>query len=425
MKIGQALKMALKSILGNKGRSALTMLGIIIGIASVMTIVSVVSGANRKSMEMMSLMGTNKISVYANYNNGQNVFQDLYDFCQKLSDSVDGVTPTGQFSATVVYGTKNSSKMGGNGDGMYMGGGMAVSMDGGGGGSQNTEMPPTLYFGSDQYSVCNNFQIERGRDLALLDIQEYKQVCVLGARAAQTFFNYTDPVGKEMQVNGLPYTVVGVYQEKDPDSAWSADNVIVFPYTVSRTLSPGSQMGEFSVKAKSPEAAVEATSRIIGFLTGLMGQNYEKGWYSVQSENQWQQYSNEYATMMGLVLGGIAAISLLVGGIGIMNIMLVTVTERTREIGIRRAIGAERSSIVTQFLIEAAMICGIGGIIGILIGTLGSRIAGMLLMKMDIWPSVNITVGAFALSVALGILFGIYPAAKASRLQPVEALRAE
>ncbi|MET0016841.1 ABC transporter permease [Oscillibacter sp.] len=427
MKIGQALKMALKSILGNKGRSALTMLGIIIGIASVMTIVSVINGANEKSMEMMAAMGTNKITVDANYNNGQDVFQDLYDFCQQLSDYVDGVTPNSQFSATVVYGTKNSSKMGGDNGMSYMGGGMAVVTDGsgGGGGSQNTEMPPTLYFGSDQYSVCNNFQIEKGRDLSLLDVKGYKQVCVLGARAAQTFFNYTDPVGREMQVNGLPYTVVGVYKEKDPDSQWSMDNIIVFPYTVCRTLAPDTQMSEFSVKAKSADAAVEATSRIIGFLTGLMGQNFEKGYFSVQSENQWQQSSNDYATMMSLVMGGIAAISLLVGGIGIMNIMLVTVTERTREIGIRRAIGAERSSIVTQFLIEAAMICGIGGIIGILIGTLGSRIAGKLLMQMDIWPSLNITLGAFALSVALGILFGIYPAAKASKLQPVEALRAE
>lgn len=427
MKIGQALKMALKSILGNKGRSALTMLGIIIGIASVMTIVSVINGSNKKSMEMMEAMGTNKITVDASYNNGQDVFQDLYNFCQKLNDSVDGVTPNSQFNATVVYGTKNSSKMGGDGGMSSMRGGMAVVTDNsdGGGGSQNTEMPPTLYFGSDQYAVCNNFQIEKGRDLCLLDIQDYKQVCVLGARAAETFFNYTDPVGKEMQVNGLPYTVVGVYQEKDPDSQWSMDNIIVFPYTVSRTLAPDTQMSEFSVKAKSADAAVEATSRIIGFLTGLMGQNMEKGWYQAQSENQWQQSSNDYATMMSLVMGGIAAISLLVGGIGIMNIMLVTVTERTREIGIRRAIGAERGSIVTQFLIEAAMICGIGGIIGILIGTLGSRIAGKLLMQMDIWPSLNITVGAFALSVALGILFGIYPAAKASKLQPVEALRAE
>ncbi|WP_312279623.1 ABC transporter permease [Oscillibacter sp.] len=427
MKIGQALKMALKSILGNKGRSALTMLGIIIGIASVMTIVSVINGSNQKSMEMMAAMGTNKITVYASYNNGQDVFQDLYDFCLQLNDSVDGVTPNSQFDATVVYGTKNSSKMGGE-RGYYSGGGMAVASGvggGSGGGSQNTEMPPTLYFGSDQYSICNNFELEKGRDLSLLDIQEYKQVCVLGARAAQTFFNYVDPVGKEMQVNGLPFTVVGVYKEKDPDSQWSMDNIIVFPYTVSRTLAPSTQMSEFSVKAKSADLAVEATSRIIGFLTGLMGQNNEKGWYQAQNENQWQQSSNEYAMMMSLVMGGIAAISLLVGGIGIMNIMLVTVTERTREIGIRRAIGAERQSIVTQFLIEAAMICGIGGIIGILIGTLGSRIAGKLLMQMDIWPSVNITVGAFVLSVALGILFGIYPAAKASKLQPVEALRAE
>ena len=423
LKIGQALKMALKSILGNKGRSMLTMLGIIIGIASVMTIVSVINGSNKKSMELMAAMGTNKITVYANYYNGQDVFQDLYDYCQKLTDYVDGVTPNSQFSATVVYGTKNSSKMGGNGGYSYMGGGMAMVDDGGG--SQNTEMPPDLYFGSDQYSACNNFQIERGRDLSLLDIKNYKQVCVLGARAAQTFFNYADPVGKEIQVNGIPFTVVGVYKEKDPDSMWSMDNIIVFPYTDSRTLSPGGQMSEFSVRAKDADAAVEATSRIIGFLTGLMGQNQEKGWYSVQSENQWQQSNNEYATMMSLVMGGIAAISLLVGGIGIMNIMLVTVTERTREIGIRRAIGAERISIVTQFLIEAAMICGIGGVIGILIGTLGSRVAGQMLMQMEIWPSVNITVGAFVLSVALGILFGIYPAAKASKLQPVEALRAE
>ena len=170
---------------------------------------------------------------------------------------------------------------------------------------------------------------------------------------------------------------------------------------------------------------MEATSRISGYLTGLMGQNQEKGYFWVDSNNQWQNSYNEQATMMSVVLGGIAAISLLVGGIGIMNIMLVTVTERTREIGIRRAIGAERSSIVTQFLIEAAMLCGIGGIIGIAFGTLATRLAGRLLIQIDIWPSVTITLGAFALSVALGVLFGIYPAAKASKLQPVEALRAE
>ena len=168
---------------------------------------------------------------------------------------------------------------------------------------------------------------------------------------------------------------------------------------------------------------MEATSRITGFLSGFITE--QNGWFWVENQNQQQQSSNEYTTMLSLVLGGIAAISLLVGGIGIMNIMLVTVTERTREIGIRRAIGAERSSIVTQFLIEAAMICGIGGIIGIFLGTIGTLIAGKFLLQDIIWPSLGITLAAFLLSVALGMLFGIYPAAKASRLQPVEALRAE
>ena len=167
----------------------------------------------------------------------------------------------------------------------------------------------------------------------------------------------------------------------------------------------------------------EAISRIAGFLRGLVDTN--TGGYNVYSESQWQEQSNEYLTMIGMVLGGIAAISLVVGGIGIMNIMLVTVTERTREIGIRRAIGAQRSSIVAQFLIEAAMLCGIGGIVGIAFGTLGSVALSTLLFQMTILPSAKVTAEAFALSVALGIVFGVYPAIKAANLQPVEALRAE
>ena len=146
---------------------------------------------------------------------------------------------------------------------------------------------------------------------------------------------------------------------------------------------------------------------------------------NVYTDEEWQQQQNAQMGMISLVLGGIAAISLLVGGIGIMNIMLVTVTERTREIGIRRAIGAERSSIITQFLIEAAMLCGIGGVFGILIGTGGSLLLGKFLFQMTIYPAPWITGCAFAFSVLLGIVFGLYPAVKAANLQPVEALRAE
>ena len=369
------MKMALRSILGNKGRSILTMLGIIIGIASVMTIVSVVNGQNQQSLKQFEAMGTNRISVSLFLYSGQDSFEDLYNYCNGLGkDLVVGVTPSGMASATVSYGTKNSNTMQKNQENMFSENG-AIRTD--------VELPPDLYYGSDQYAVCNNYQLEKGRDLSFLDIRQYNQVCVMGARAARNFFGYA-----------------------------------------SRLISPGQSISDFVVKAASRDATDEAISRINGFLSGLTG-NGDRGWGNAYSDNQWQNTLNEQAAMMSMVLGGIAAISLLVGGIGIMNIMLVTVTERTREIGIRRAIGAERSSIVTQFLIEAAMLCGIGGIIGLSIGTVATRITGKLLVHMDIWPSVPITLGAFMLSVVLGILFGIYPAAKASKLQPVEALRAE
>ena len=418
MNLQQAVKMAWKSIWGKKGRSALTILGIFIGIAAVMTIVSVMEGMKLKTMEQFEAMGSNRITVsiyswmYDEEGNdiSKDYFPDLYDYCNGLKEYVLGVTPTGRCDATVSYGTKSTANMQYQWDEM---------------GNLTGDVPPSLYYGSDQYAACNNLTIARGRDLALLDIEKYNQVCVLGAQAAKTFFGSADPVGKELSVNGNKFLVAGVYtarlSDESADQSW-LDNFIVFPYTARRLLG-GDKPTEFLVKARSSEAMTEAISRLSGFLKGLVDQN--TGGYNVYSESQWQEQSNEYLSMVGLVLGGIAAISLAVGGIGIMNIMLVTVTERTREIGIRRAIGAQRSSIVAQFLIEAAMLCGIGGIIGILFGTAGSVVLSNLLMQMTIFPPVKVTVGAFALSVALGIIFGSYPAVKASKLQPVEALRAE
>ena len=418
MNLQQAVKMAWKSIWGKKGRSALTILGIFIGIAAVMTIVSVMEGMKLKTMEQFEAMGSNRITVsiyswmYDEDGNdiSKDYFPDLYNYCNGLKDYVLGVTPTGWCNATVSYGTKSSANMQYQWDER---------------GNITGDVPPSLYYGSDQYAVCNNLTIAKGRDLALLDIEKYNQVCVMGAQAAKTFFGSADPVGKELMVNGNKFLVAGVYASRLKDESADnnrMDNFIVFPYTARRILG-GEKPTEFLVKARSSEAMTEAISRLSGFLKGLVDQN--TGGYNVYSESQWQEQSNEYLTMIGLVLGGIAAISLAVGGIGIMNIMLVTVTERTREIGIRRAIGAQRSSIVAQFLIEAAMLCGIGGIIGILFGTAGSLILSNLLMQMTIFPPVKVTVGAFALSVALGVIFGSYPAVKASKLQPVEALRAE
>ncbi|MBQ6985909.1 MAG: FtsX-like permease family protein, partial [Oscillibacter sp.] len=254
---------------------------------------------------------------------------------------------------------------------------------------------------------------------------KYNQVCTVGADAAKLFFGSANPVGKNLMVNGTAYRVVGVYASRLTDSASSGynsnlDNIIVFPYTAQRMLG-GEKPSEFVVKLRDSDKIKEVKARVNGFLKGVVPNEN----FYVYSNDQWQQYEEQALGMIGGVLAGIAAISLLVGGIGIMNIMLVTVTERTREIGIRRAIGAQRASIVAQFLIEAAMLCGFGGLVGIAVGTGGSLILGRLMFQMTIYPSLPVTLGAFSLSVAIGVLFGSYPAAKASRLQPVEALRAE
>lgn len=417
LNIRQAVRMAWRSILGKKGRSILTMLGIIIGIAAVMTIVSAMNGYTEKTMEQYAAMGSNKLEVYIytwmwdedGNNLGKDYFPDLYDYCSSLKDLVVGVTPEEYCSATAVYGTKSSANMSWE----YDDNGNLLSSR------------PQIYYGSDYYSACNNLTIIKGRDLTQLDIERYNQVCVLGSQAATAFFGSADPVGKTMQFNGQNFDVVGVYAPRlngDAAKNSSMDNIIILPYTARRVLG-GEIPTNFIVKAKDSESLSEASSRIRGFLKGLVDPS--TGDSQVYSNDEWQQSMNEQMGMISLVLGGIAAISLLVGGIGIMNIMLVTVTERTREIGIRRAIGAQRSSIVAQFLIEAAMLCGIGGIIGIGLGAVGSYIVGRLMFSITVYPAAWITACAFSLSVLLGIIFGIYPAVKAANLQPVEALRAE
>ncbi len=511
MNLIQAFKMAWKSICGKKGRSALTILGIFIGIAAVMTIVSVLEGMKEFTRQQYAAMGSNRItvSIWSNsYDEEGNslapdYFPDLYDYCNGLREYVDGVTPNGRANATVVYGTKSSANM---------------QYDWDEEGNIIGDMPPDLFYVSDQYSACSNLTVAKGRDLAYLDMKNYNQVCVMGAQAVKTFFGSANPVGKELQINGNPFLVVGVYGSRldmknynqvcvmgaqavktffgsanpvgkelqingnpflvvgvygsrlSEESAASSniDNFIAFPYTTRRVLG-GEAPSQFTVKAKEGVELNAIIPQIGGFLRGLLGQSGsydvssenqwqdyqndqftvkakegvelnaiipqiggflrgllgQSGSYDVSSENQWQDYQNESLTQLSIILGGIAAISLLVGGIGIMNIMLVTVTERTREIGIRRAIGAQRANIVAQFLIEAAMLCGMGGLVGIAVGTLGSVILSTALVQITVFPPLWVTAAALALSLALGVLFGSYPAMKASRLQPVEALRAE
>ena len=411
MNLMQAFKMAFKSISSKKTRSFLTMLGIIIGVASVVVMVSVVSGQNKRNMEDYEKMGDNKITINANSYTGQNMDQILNDFILRLGDSVIGITPNIQLFGNemlVKYGAKTYSTQN----------------------YENWEEMVQVVLGNDRYGVCNNYQLAGGRELSYLDIENASNVCVLGGGLKQMLFDYTDPVGETITINGIPYLVIGWYAQKDISYYPEVDNIVLLPYTLNRSLNKNQTISAWTVKAASASATTHVITQLDGFLNGMFPQDEtgtrQGGDFYVSSDNSWQNQMQQASLMQTLVMGGIAAISLLVGGIGIMNIMLVTVTERTREIGIRKAIGAERRSIIAQFLIEAAVICGIGGIIGIVIGCLGTRIAGKFLLQgMVLWPNQTITIGAFLFSVVLGVLFGLYPAVKASGLQPVEALRAE
>ena len=410
MNLIQAFKMAFKSIFTKKTRSFLTMLGIIIGVASVVVMVSVVSGQNKRNMEYYEKMGDNKIDVSANSYTGQNMDQILNDFVLRMGDIVVGITPNIQLHGEemlVKYGAKTYSTQN----------------------WENWEEMIQIVLGNDKYGVCNNYELGGGRELSYLDIQGENNVCVLGGGLKQMLFDYTDPVGETITLNGMPFLVIGWYQQKDIEYYPEVDNILLLPYTLNRTLNRNQTISSWTVKASSSAATTQVITQLDGFLNGMFPMDEtgmrQGGSFSVYSDNTWQEQMQEANLMQTMVMGGIAAISLLVGGIGIMNIMLVTVTERTREIGIRKAIGAERRSIIVQFLIEASMLCGIGGILGIFIGYLGTLIVGKLLLNMILYPSMLITVGAFVFSVALGIGFGLYPAIKASGLQPVNALRAE
>ncbi|MCI8525264.1 MAG: FtsX-like permease family protein [Oscillospiraceae bacterium] len=406
MSLRQAFKMSLQSIFSNKVRAFLTMLGIIIGVAAVMIMVSVVQGGNQEMREYYESQGVNKINVFAStYRGNLDITQELYDYCLTMPELVMGVTPSSTTWGTVRYQTVNCDN--------------------------NEDMgSPQIYLGSDQFSICNSYEIEKGRDLSYLDIQKYQKVVVLGSKLADYMFQAQNPVGKTISIGGVNFEVVGVYKAKGGDAGGSyewmynySNYMAVVPYTANRYMSDKSWATEFTVKARNSAATTEAITRIGGFLAGVVPQN--QGDYQVYTEDTWREESESQNQMMSMILGGIAGISLLVGGIGIMNIMLVTVTERTREIGIRKAIGGSRKSIILQFLIESSVLCGTGGVFGVILGYLGTVIAGKLILDMVLLPSLPLGLGAMAFSVILGVGFGMYPAIKASGLQPVDALRAD
>ena len=392
-----SILMAFESIRDKKIRSFLTMLGIIIGVGAVLILVSVVEGYNADLTAYYEKQGVNKVNVTLVNFDRTNTTDQSGEFMnwvnEELDEYITGVTPGVSFGGI-------TSKY-----------------------HANTNDTATVYFGNEQWSDCNNFVLDEGRDLLELDMDKRSLVCVLGSYAAQELFGFRDAVGEIVMVSGYPMTVVGVYYPKDGSAEESMDDMILVPYTLTRTVFQMEMVTEFTVKVASSAYMTTVMDRIEDWMLEHVDTNTSE--YTVENGNDAMQAVEDETASLQVVLGGVAAIALLVGGIGIMNIMLVTVTERTREIGIKKAIGAQRKVIVTQFLVESTVLSGCGGVIGIVIGYGGSLVLGKLIYDMILFPDALMTTGAFLFSLAIGVGFGMYPAIKASGLQPVDALRAD
>jgi putative ABC transport system permease protein len=279
----------------------------------------------------------------------------------------------------------------------------------------------TLEGTSEQYETARNTKPSKGRFISVLDVEQKQNVALIGTYVEKELFPNGDALDKEIKLNGNVYYVIGVIEEKSSSTAHSTDDKIYIPYTSAVRLMQNTTIRSFAIQAATPELTDEAMKRTESFLFEIFGSTEA---YSIFNQKDLLETLNTMTGMLEAMLGGIAGISLVVGGIGIMNIMLVSVTERTREIGIRKAIGASRGSIMTQFLIEATMLSGLGGIIGIIIGIILVSVAGKLL-GLEGSASLSTIMLAFGFSVGVGVFFGWSPANKASKLRPIEALRSE
>jgi putative ABC transport system permease protein len=390
-----SVKMALEAIRDKKGRSFLTMLGVIIGVGAVLILITVVNGMNADIQAYYEKIGVNKVSVDITYNNrtgSADISSDLMLYVNdELGEMTAGITPDTSMTGTLRYF----------------------------GGSNTTA---TIYLGNEQWSACNNYTLNKGRDLTVQDMDNRSLVCVIGSYVAESLFGYIDPLGESIAINGTEYTVVGIYYGKDGTAESSLDDVVVIPYTRNRAISHSSTVTSFTVKVNTSDEV----ETVISYLEYWLEEETDSATeYTLTNLNAQMTEAEGETTSLSLILAGVASIALIVGGIGIMNIMLVTVTERTREIGIKKAVGAKRSVIISQFLVEASVLSGIGGLLGIAVGYGGSLIIGKAMYDLILLPNIGYTISAFLFSIIIGVGFGLYPAVKASGLQPVDALRAD
>ena len=334
MNISQALKMAIKSITASKMRTFLTMLGIIIGVCAVIVLVSVVQGSTGSITDSIESLGANSITVmFRSRNNSKFVsYDEMQQFMEDNEEYISYVVPNMSTQSTVKYRSEN----------------LTSSVTG----------------TTSDYITVKNRDMSSGRFISDIDTERRRRVAVIGSYNAQELFGLESPIDKQIKINNELFTVIGVMEAISDSEESSDDDIIIIPYSSGRTIFKTSKIRSYVVWASSYDNVEEAVRRVKSFLYSKFQDEDE---YNVISVASMMDSLSEITTMMALLTAGIAGISLVVGGIGIMNIMLVSVTERTREIGIRKAIGAKRASIMAQFLIEAAIVSCMGGVVGIFI----------------------------------------------------------
>lgn len=385
----RSLVMALESIWHNKVRSLLTMLGIIIGVASVIILVSVTDGITGMITDIFEEFGTNtiQVSITSRGNTREITPEQMYAFKEKNKEYLEFLSPSVTIRGTVKTDIENI----------------------------NTSVTGV----SEDYQNISKFTLTDGRFLSFIDIDKMLPVCVIGTYIQKELFNGQNPIGKTLKINGFRYEVIGLLEEKADSVAGGADNVIYVPYTNARKILKSSAVSSYVFSTVDEEYANIAVNLIEDFAENILG---DSDYVTVISMKQIMDSFDKIMDSMTLFLILIAGISLLVGGIGIMNIMLVSVSERTREIGIRKSLGAKDWDVLSQFIIEAGTISSIGGIIGIILGVSVSLLIGHL-MNLSVTPGINAISLSFGVSFAIGVVFGYLPARKAAKLNPIDALR--
>ena len=406
MNVGQSFRLAIKSLMVSKARALLTMLGIIIGVAAVIVIVSLGTGMQTYMNSQFEQIGVNliQVMVYEQPGNRNADADDFYALAEKYPQYIDSVTPALTINGIVRRGADEYER------------------------TSVTGVSETVYNPETSQTV-NGERLSGGRFLSYVDVERNQHVCVIGSYLNDAMFG-GEGVGQTLTIGGVPFTVIGTMDETADSSEGSGDDFIYVPYGLAPQLNGGSSgMGYSGYLVTSTSEDVSSAAK--GVIESMLYRIYEdSSWYQVITMAEMMDMMDSMLGVLMTILVVIAAISLVVGGIGIMNIMLVSVTERTREIGIRKSLGAKGRDIRGQFIIEAGTTSAIGGVIGIILGivlaNLFTMVAGALMPTAEGFaaiPSAGGIAVSFGVSVGIGVLFGYLPANKAAKLNPIDALR--